>query len=58
VLLGDLRRSTELEYVASATKDHLVALMDGKNGFTVVPQARDEYGSFWLVMRPLLAPVL
>ncbi|KAK2613104.1 hypothetical protein N8I77_000033 [Diaporthe amygdali] len=46
-VLGGVRESKDIDCLASVTKDQAVALLDGKNGFRVIPQSRQDYVAFF-----------
>lgn len=46
-VLGGVRESKDIDCLASVTKDEAVALLDGRNGFVVIPQSRQDYVAFF-----------
>lgn len=46
-VLGGFRESKDIDCLASVTKDQAVALLDGKNGFRVIPQSRQDCVAFF-----------
>ncbi|POS73990.1 hypothetical protein DHEL01_v207613 [Diaporthe helianthi] len=60
-VMGGVRESKDVDCLASVTKDQVVSLLDGKNGFTVIPQSRQDYVAFFWqnpAMKPGKNPVL
>lgn len=45
-VLGGARESKDIDCIASVSKQQIVALLDGKDGFTAVPQSRQDYVAF------------
>lgn len=45
-VLASPRESKDVDCVAAVDKQTIVALLDGKEGFTVVPQSRLDYVAF------------
>lgn len=45
--LGGVRESKDIDCVAQVTKEEAVSLLDKKNGFTVIPQTRQDYVAFF-----------
>lgn len=46
-VLGAVRESKDIDCLAAVTKEAAVALLHGKNGFTVIPQTRQDYVAFF-----------
>lgn len=47
-VLGGVRESKDVDCLASVTKNDIIKLLDGTNGFTAIPQTREDYvGFFW-----------
>lgn len=44
--LGGPRESKDVDCLASLTKAQAISILDGKNGFTVIPQTRQDYVAF------------
>lgn len=44
--LGGPRESKDVDCLASVSKQQIVALLNGKAGFTVIPQSRQDYVAF------------
>lgn len=47
VTLGGVRESKDIDCVAKGTKAQIIALLDNKNGFAVLPQTRQDYVAFF-----------
>lgn len=45
-VLGGPRESKDIDCLASVSKQQIVALLDGKNGFVAIPQGRQDYVAF------------
>lgn len=45
--LGGPRESKDVDCIASASKQQIVALMDGKEGFQLINQSREDYVAFF-----------
>ncbi|KAJ5951081.1 uncharacterized protein N7479_009494 [Penicillium vulpinum] len=45
-VLGGARESKDIDCLASISKPQVVALLNGKDGFTVIPQTRQDYVAF------------
>ena len=50
--LGGPRESKDVDCLASASKQQIVALLDGKNGFKYINQARTDYVAFFWSDKP------
>lgn len=46
-VLGGVRESKDVDCIASITKEAAVALLNGNNGFTVIPQTRQDCVAFF-----------
>lgn len=44
--LGGPRESKDVDCLASVNKQQIVSLLDGKSGFQVIPQSRQDYVAF------------
>jgi len=53
-VLGGQRESKDIDCVASVTKEQIIAVMDGVNGFVAVPQGREDYVAFLWSDKPNL----
>jgi hypothetical protein len=51
-VLGGQRESKDIDCVASVTKQQILNIMDGKDGFVAVPQTRQDYVAFLWSDRP------
>ncbi|KAL2817971.1 hypothetical protein BDW59DRAFT_175294 [Aspergillus cavernicola] len=51
VLCGS-RESKDIDFLASVSKQQIVALLDGKGGFVAIPQGRQDYVAFLWSDRP------
>jgi hypothetical protein len=45
-VLGGARESKDIDCIASISKEEVISLLDGKEGFTAVPQTRQDYVAF------------
>lgn len=45
-VLGGARESKDIDCVASVSKQQIIALLDGKDGFSAMPQSRQDYVAF------------
>lgn len=43
---GGVRESKDIDCIASVSKEQIIDLLHGKQGFTVIPQARQDYVAF------------
>lgn len=46
-VLGGVRESKDIDCLASVSKNDVMALLNGRNGFTVIPQSRQDYVAFF-----------
>ncbi|GIK03805.1 hypothetical protein Aspvir_007879 [Aspergillus viridinutans] len=44
--LGGARESKDIDCIASVSNEHIVTLLDGKDGFAAIPQSRQDYVAF------------
>jgi len=51
-LLGGPRLSKDVDCMAHANKARLVALINGKDGFRLIPQTREDYVAFFWSVGP------
>lgn len=45
-VLGGNRESKDVDCIVSASKQEILRVLDGKNGFTAIPQTREDYVAF------------
>src|SRR4029077_5058450 len=45
-VLGGVRESKDIDCIASISKQQIITLLDGKEGFVAVPQSRQDYVAF------------
>jgi hypothetical protein len=45
-VLGGQRETKDIDCVAAVTKQHIIDLLDGKEGFVALPQSRQDYVAF------------
>jgi len=45
-VMGGQRESKDIDCVAALTKQQVIAMLDGKEGFVAVPQTREDYVAF------------
>lgn len=45
-VMGGVRESKDVDLMAAVNKDEIVSLLNGKNGFTLIPQSRQDYVAF------------
>ncbi|EGX95925.1 hypothetical protein CCM_00579 [Cordyceps militaris CM01] len=46
ITLASIRITKDIDCLASVTKDQAIRLLDGKHGFAVIPQSRQDYVAF------------
>jgi hypothetical protein len=46
-VLGGMRESKDIDCLASISKSQATQILDGKNGFQVIPQDRQDYVAFF-----------
>lgn len=46
-ILGGPRESKDVDCLASVTKQQIISLLDGKEGFQCIPQGREDYVAFF-----------
>ena len=49
---GGPRESKDVDCLASASKDQIIALLDGKHGFKYIDQTRTDYAAFLWSEKP------
>lgn len=51
-VLGGARESKDIDCIASVSKQQIIDLLDGKDGFISVPQSRQDYVAFLWADKP------
>ncbi|PYI22900.1 hypothetical protein BO86DRAFT_212039 [Aspergillus japonicus CBS 114.51] len=51
-VLGGLRESKDIDCIASISKQQILAILDGHDGFIAIPQGRQDYVAFLWSDRP------
>lgn len=45
-VLGGNRESKDIDCIASISKEQILTVLDGKDGFSAIPQSRQDYVAF------------